>query len=57
MQTVADLMDLGLMKPVDIEAAARLLYGIAASDEPHIVLPKAIEAFRLMAEGFLAGRG
>ena len=53
------------MKPVDIEAAARLLSGtafnaalwVAASDEPHIVLPKAIEAFRLMAEGFLASRG
>ena len=61
-QTVADLIALGLMKPVDVEAAARLLYGaafnaalwIAASDQPHIVLPKAIQAFRLMAEGFLA---
>ena len=61
----ADLIDLGVMKPVDIEAAARLLNGtafnaalwIAASDEPQIVLPKAIQAFRLMAEGFLASRG
>jgi AcrR family transcriptional regulator len=65
MQTVADLVALGVMKPVDIEAAARLLNGtafnaalwIAASDEPHIVVPKAIEAFRLMASGFLASRG
>jgi AcrR family transcriptional regulator len=65
MQTVADLIALGVMRPVDIEAAARLLNGaafnaalwIAASDEPHIVLPKAIEAFRLMAEGFLERRG
>ena len=65
MQTVTDLIALGVMKPVDVEAAARLLYGaafnaalwIAASDEPQIVLPKAIEAFRLMAEGFLANRG
>ncbi len=65
MQTVADLIAEGVMKPVDIEASSRLLSGtafnaalwVAASDEPHIVLPKAIEAFRLMAEGFLASRG
>jgi AcrR family transcriptional regulator len=64
-QAVADLIAEGVMKPVDIEAAARLLSGtalnaalwVAASDEPHIVLPKAVEAFRLMAEGFLASRG
>jgi AcrR family transcriptional regulator len=63
-QSVADLIAEGVMRPVDVEAAARLLSGtalnaalwIAASDEPHIVLPKAIEAFRLMAEGFLARR-
>ncbi len=63
-QAVADLIAEGVMKPVDIEAAARLLSGtafnaalwVADSDEPHVVLPKAIEAFRLMAEGFLAGR-
>ena len=61
-QAVADLIADGVMKSVDIEAAARLLSGtafnaalwVAASDEPYIVLPKAIEAFRLMAEGFLA---
>ncbi|UDL96736.1 TetR/AcrR family transcriptional regulator [Lichenihabitans sp. PAMC28606] len=65
MQTVADLVALGVMKPVDIEAAARLLNGaafnaalwIAASGEPQIVLPKAIKAFRLMASGFLTSRG
>jgi AcrR family transcriptional regulator len=64
-QAIADLIAEGVMKPVDIEAAARLLSGsafnaalwIAASDEPQIVLPKAVEAFRLMAEGFLASRG
>jgi AcrR family transcriptional regulator len=63
-QTVADLIALGVMKAVDIEAAARLLSGtafnaalwVADSDEPRIVLPKAIHAFRLMAEGFLASR-
>jgi AcrR family transcriptional regulator len=64
-RAVADLIADGIVRPVDIEAAARLLSGtafnaalwIAASDEPHIVLPKAIAAFRLMAEGFLADRG
>ena len=64
-QAVADLIDEGIIKPVDIEAAARLLSGtalnaalwVAASEEPHLILPKAIEAFRLMAEGFLARRG
>ncbi len=61
-QAVADLIAKGIMKPVDIEAAARLLSGtaltaalwVASHDEPQAVLPKAIESFRLMAEGFLA---
>lgn len=64
-QTVAKLVSGGIMKPVDIEAAARLLSGaafnaalwVAASDEPQSVLPKAIAAFRLMATGFLAKQG
>lgn len=64
-QTVATLVSGGVMKPVDIEAAARLLSGaalnaalwVAASDEPQSVLPKAIAAFRLMATGFLAKQG
>ena len=63
-QAVANLITDGVIRPVDVEAAARLLSGtalnaalwVAASDEPHIVLPKAIEAFRLMAEGLLAKR-
>ncbi|MCF1450978.1 TetR/AcrR family transcriptional regulator [Agrobacterium vitis] len=50
-----------VLKPVDAEAAARLLSGaaldaalwIAASDDPENVLPKAVEAFRAMAEGLL----
>lgn len=62
---VANLIAEGVMKAVDIEAASRLLSGVAfnaalwvaASDEPHVVLPKAIDAFRLMAEGFLTNRG
>ena len=63
-QAVEDLIGKGIMKAVDIEAAARLLSGtafnaalwVAASEEPQVVLPKAIEAFRLMAEGFRTGR-
>ncbi|MGI4879977.1 MAG: TetR/AcrR family transcriptional regulator, partial [Janthinobacterium lividum] len=55
-----DLIASGVMQPIDAEAAARLLSGtafnaalwVAASDDPHIVLPKAIAAFRLMVEGF-----
>lgn len=63
-QAVAGLVAEGVMKPVDVEAAARLLSGaalnaalwVAASDEPRAVLPKAIEAFRAMATGLLADR-
>ncbi|WP_241565332.1 TetR/AcrR family transcriptional regulator [Paenirhodobacter populi] len=51
----------GLLKPVDIEAAARLLNGaalnaalwIAASDDPPATLPKAQEAFKVLASGFM----
>lgn len=61
-QTVAKLVSEGVMKPIDIDAAARLLSGaalnaalwVAASNEPQLVLPRAIDAFRLMATGFLA---
>ena len=61
-QAVAGLVASGIMKPVDVEAAARLLCGaalnaalwVAASDEPRAVLPRAIEAFRAMATGLLA---
>ena len=63
-QAVAKLVSEGVMRPVDVEAAARLLSGaalnaalwVAASDEPQSVLPKAIEAFRLMATGLLVER-
>ncbi len=58
------MVETGLMKPVDVEAAARLLNGaalnaalwVAASDNPAEVLPKAIEAFSLMAGGLRADR-
>jgi AcrR family transcriptional regulator len=61
-QAVADLIGAGIMSPIDSEAAARMLSGaafnaalwVAASDEPQTVMPKAIDAFRLMASGFLA---
>lgn len=61
-QTVAALIADGTMKAVDVEAASRLLSGaafnaalwVASSNEPHAVLTKVVEAFRLMASGFLA---
>ncbi|WP_245652525.1 TetR/AcrR family transcriptional regulator [Novosphingobium capsulatum] len=61
-QIVSRLIANGIMKPVDDEAAARLLNGaalnaalwVAASDEPSAVLPKAIEAFCALATGLLA---
>ncbi|WP_043619571.1 TetR/AcrR family transcriptional regulator [Ensifer sp. ZNC0028] len=63
-RSVEHLLDKGVLKPVDAEAAARLLSGaalnaalwVAASDEPKTVLPKAIDAFRAMATGLLADR-
>lgn len=63
-QAVEDLMSQGVLKPVDAEAAARLISGaalnaamwVAASAEPESVLPKAQEAFQALAEGLLATR-
>ncbi|MCE8020453.1 TetR/AcrR family transcriptional regulator [Halomonas sp. MCCC 1A11036] len=60
-QTIQVLIDEGTVKPVDAEAAARLINGaalnaalwIAATDEPRAVLPKAVEAFRQLAAGLL----
>ncbi|MBX5226113.1 TetR/AcrR family transcriptional regulator [Rhizobium sp. NLR9b] len=60
-QTIDRLIAQGALKPVDAEAAARLLNGaalnaalwIAASDEPQDVLPKAVEAFGALAAGLL----
>ncbi|WP_438751851.1 TetR/AcrR family transcriptional regulator [Pararhizobium sp. O133] len=61
-RTVEKLIADGVVKPVNAEAAARLLSGaalnaalwIAASDNPQDVLPKAVEAFQTLASGFLA---
>lgn len=63
-QTVERLIGQGVLKPVDAEAAARLLNGaalnaalwVAASDDPEDVFPKAVEAFRHLATGLLATR-
>ena len=60
-RTVERLIAEGVLKPVDAEAAARLLNGaalnaalwIAASDDPKDVLPKAVEAFHALAAGLL----
>lgn len=64
-QTIQALIDEGTVKPMDAEAAARLINGaalnaalwIAAADEPHAVLPKAVEAFRQLATGLLQTEG
>ncbi|WP_421991172.1 TetR/AcrR family transcriptional regulator [Roseococcus sp.] len=60
-QALQALIDDGTIKPVDAEAAARLLNGaalnaslwVAASKDPAAVLGKAVEAFRLLAGGLL----
>lgn len=61
-EAVTQLLADGILRAVNIEAASRLLNGaalnaalwVAASDNPSQTLPKAQEAFRLMAEGLLA---
>ncbi|SFJ30747.1 transcriptional regulator, TetR family [Sphingomonas sp. NFR04] len=61
-QSLARLASEGLLKPVDVEAAARLLNGaalnaalwVAASDAPAATLPKAVAAFKALAAGLLA---
>lgn len=60
-QTVKRLVSEGIMKPIDPEAAARLINGaalnaalwIASSDDPKAVHPKAVEAFRCLVDGLL----
>lgn len=61
-RALAGLREAGVVTPVDIEAAARLLNGaaltaalwVAASDDPAATLPKALDAFRHLASGFLS---
>jgi len=58
------LMDEGIVKEMDVEAASRLINGaalnaalwVAASDKPLEVLPKAVDALRHLMSGFLNGR-
>ncbi|EOI3465112.1 TetR/AcrR family transcriptional regulator [Cronobacter dublinensis] len=58
-QTVIRMMESGVIKPVDPDAAARLLNGaalnaalwVAASPAPEAALPKMIDAFTLLAGG------
>ncbi len=61
-QTLAKLIDDGVVKPMDAEAAARLVNGaamdaalwVAASDDPHATLRKAQDALRHLMSGLLA---
>ena len=60
-QTVERLMEKGIIKSLNSEAAARLLSGaalnaalwVAASEDAEAVLPKALEAFQALATGLL----
>ncbi|EKM5760223.1 TetR/AcrR family transcriptional regulator [Cronobacter turicensis] len=60
--TVISMMARGIIKPVDADAAARLLNGaalnaalwVAASPSPEDALPKMIEVFTLLAGGLRA---
>lgn len=58
---VADMIAMGIIKPLDVDATARLVSGaalngalwVAASDDPKAALPRMIEAFKALAEGLL----
>lgn len=64
MRTLEELAAQGAIRPVDIEAAARLLNGtalnaalwVAASGGSRAVLDKAVEAFECLAAGLLVRR-
>ncbi|MHC4053995.1 TetR/AcrR family transcriptional regulator [Bradyrhizobium sp. 25ACV] len=61
MRTIRSLIDEKVVKPLDVEAAGRLLNGaalsaalwVAAADDPKVVLDKAVDAFRALASGLL----
>ncbi|WP_105610959.1 TetR/AcrR family transcriptional regulator [Cronobacter malonaticus] len=61
-ETIISMMARGIIKPVDADAAARLLNGaalnaalwVAASPQPEEALPKMIEVFTLLAGGLRA---
>ncbi|MBO9193287.1 TetR/AcrR family transcriptional regulator [Rhizobium sp. 16-449-1b] len=60
-ETIEALIADGIVKPVNAEAAARLINGaalnaalwIAAADDPHAVLEKVVDAFKHLAGGLL----
>jgi AcrR family transcriptional regulator len=60
-ETITALIEEGTVKPVDAEAAARLINGaalnaalwIAAAENPEDVLAKVVDAFRQLASGLL----
>src|SRR3954453_12403238 len=60
-RTIRSLIEEGVVKPIDVEAAGRLLNGaavsaalwVAAADDPSSVLNKAADAFRELASGLL----
>lgn len=64
-QAIQALIDEGTVRKVDAEAAARLVNGaalnaalwIAAADDPHAVIGKAVEVFRHLATGLLRRKG
>ena len=64
-ETVQALINAGTVKPVDAEAAARLVNGtalnaalwIAAADDPEAVMAKSVEAFRQLVSGLLRHDG
>jgi AcrR family transcriptional regulator len=61
LRTIRGLVEDDTIKPIDPEAAARLLNGaalnaalwVAAADAPGVILEKAVEAFRELASGLL----
>ena len=64
-ETIQALIDAGTVRPVDAEAAARLINGaalnaalwVAASADPRAVFARAVEAFRHLAAGLLVAKG
>jgi AcrR family transcriptional regulator len=62
-ETLQALIDAGTVRPVDAEAAARLVNGaalnaalwVAAADDPPSVLARAVDAFRCLMDGLLPG--
>ncbi|KQZ54674.1 TetR family transcriptional regulator [Rhizobium sp. Root149] len=64
LRTVESLIAKGILRPVDPEAASRLLSGaafnaamwVAAKENPQASLSQAIEAFKALAEGLLLDR-